>query len=91
MPAMMIFKEKNGVLGPRVKANLRIPTNVVAAASPNGWMTRSVLHSWFHRVWGNSLYGSRRLLVLDSYRPHKSTDTQEKAEALNTDIIIIPG
>lgn len=88
---MMIFKEKNGVLGPRVKANLRIPTNVVVAASPNGWMTRSVLHSWFRRVWGNSLYGSRRLLVLDSYRPHKSTDTQEKAEALNTDIIIIPG
>ena len=81
---MMIFKEKNGVLGPRVKANLRIPTNVVVAASPNGWMTRS-------KLWGNSLYGSRRLQVLYSYRPHKSTDTQEKAEALNTDIIIIPG
>ena len=55
LPAMMILKEKNGVLGPRVKANLRLPTNVVVAASPNGWMTRSVLHSWFRRV---TLYSS---------------------------------
>lgn len=91
LPAMLIFKEKNGELGPRVKANLKIPANVVVAASTNGWMTSSLLLSWFRRVWGESGFGERRLLVLDSYRPHKSTETKNKADASNTDVVIIPG
>ena len=36
LPAMVIFKEKNGELGPRVRAGLTIPTNIVVAASKNG-------------------------------------------------------
>ena len=70
-----------------MRAGLTIPTNIVVAASKNGWMTSSVLST----VWGESAYGNRRLLVLHSYHTHMSADKKDKAEDLNTDLIIIPG
>ena len=39
LPAVIIFKERGGVLGVRVKKNLRVPENVRVRASTNGWMT----------------------------------------------------
>ena len=44
LPALIIFKNKNGELGPRVRAQLRIPSNVMVKASPNGWMTAAFYH-----------------------------------------------
>ena len=47
LPAMIIFKLKNGELGPRVKANLSIPENVIVVVTKNGWMTAPILQQWF--------------------------------------------
>ena len=50
LPAYIIFKERGGKLGPRVKAALTFPENVKVSASANGWMTREELHHWIRGV-----------------------------------------
>ena len=67
LPAYIIFKERGGRLGPRVKAALTFPDNVKVSASANGWMTREELHHWIRGIWKES--SVRRFLVLDNYRP----------------------
>ena len=39
LPAVIIFKERNEILGERIKKKLNIPSNVRVQASTNGWMT----------------------------------------------------
>ena len=68
-----------------------MPDNVRITATTNGWMTRPKLHSWHRRIWGESQFGSRHLLVLYAYRPHKSADTKVIADELDTDLMFIPG
>ena len=68
LPAYIIFKERGGKLGPRVKAALTFPENIKVFASPNGWMTCGEFHHWIRGIWKES--DERRLLVLDNYRPH---------------------
>ena len=89
LPAYIIFKERGGKLGPRVKAALTFPGNVKVSASANGWMTREELHHWIRGVWKES--DERRLLVLDNYRPHLGADTISLAESVDTDICYVPG
>lgn len=63
LPALIIFKEKGGKLGPRVSKSLSFPANVRVTATTNGWMT-SPMYNW----WLNNLYGyneQRRLLIVD--------------------------
>ena len=88
LPAYVVFKERGGQLGPRVKAALVTPNNVRVSASLNGWMTREELHRWIRGVWKES--SERRLLTLDHYRPHLGADTQSLAESLQTDLCYIP-
>ena len=45
LPALVIFKERGGKLGPRVRQSLAIPDNVHVTASTNGWMTAQ-LYNW---------------------------------------------
>ena len=89
LPAYIIFKERGGKLGPRVKAALTFPGNVKVSASANGWMTREELHHWIRGVWKES--DERRLLVLDNYHPHLGADTISLAENMDTDICYVPG
>ena len=73
LPALVIFKERNGELGPRVRAQLRIPSNIRVKASPNGWMTAALYHWWLRCMYRPDPYNNlerRRLLVVDRYRPH---------------------
>ena len=86
-PAMIVFKERNGQIPPRVYQQLQAPDNVRVHATRNGWMTREAL---MIRVILGRVDG-RRLLVLDSYPAHR---TQEVSEALlerNVDVVYIPG
>ena len=46
LPSVIIFKEKNGVLGKQAKAKPTIPDNVRVQATTNGWMTRKEYHHW---------------------------------------------
>ena len=46
LPAVVIFKERGGVLGARVQRQLHVPNNVRVFASANGWMTRELYERW---------------------------------------------
>ena len=72
VPALIIFKERNGVLGPRVRAPLQYPDNVRVTASTNGWMTKEKLLRWIQDIWIVAEDGERRLLLLDHYKPHRA-------------------
>ena len=51
LPALVIFKERRGELGPRVKKALNIPRNICVKASTNGWMTTSLYYWWLQNVY----------------------------------------
>ena len=53
LPALVIFKEPTGAIGPRVRRHLMIPANVLVTASKSVWMTRETMALWIRRVWGN--------------------------------------
>ena len=91
LPALIIFKEPTGQIGPRVRRHLNIPGNVLVTASKSGWMTQEAMAYWLRRVWGDTDDDVQRLLVLDEYRVHKSQEVRETAEGKKTDIVYIPG
>ena len=53
LPALVIFKEPTGAIGPQVRRHLMIPADVLVTASKSGWMTRETMALWIRRVWGN--------------------------------------
>eukprot|EP00731_Ephydatia_muelleri_P018609 Em0011g649a len=90
LPALIIFKEKGGKLGPRVSKSLTIPSNVRVMASANGWMTSSLYHWWLRHIYSCDK-DNRRLLLVDNYRPHLTDDSQEIVTAeCNSDLLFIP-
>jgi hypothetical protein len=91
LPALIIFKEKTGQIGPRVRRHLNVPANVLLTASKSGWMTREAMGFWMRRVWGDPQDDVRRLLVLDEYTVHKTAEVREKADNQKTDLVFVPG
>ena len=90
LPAFLIFKERSGQLGQRVRRNLIYPGNVCVFASTNGWMTRELFNTWLRTVYKR--HQQRKLLILDEYRPHKADDSRKIAsEECNSEIVLIPG
>ena len=90
LPAVIVFKERKGVLGERVRQKIHIPSNVHVQASTNGWMTVEEYHRWLVPVYRKE--GDRHLLIVFSYKPHKSEDSVRVAkERCNSDVLIIPG
>ena len=90
LPAVIVFKERGGSLGVRVRRSLRIPPNVRVRASTNGWMTAEEYQHWLVHVYGKE--SQRRLLIVDSYKPHQTVDSIKKVkDSCNSDVIIIPG
>ena len=90
LPAVIIFKERGGALGVRVKSKLKIPANVRVRASTNGWMTAPEYHHWLTSVLKKQ--DERRLLIVDSYRAHitkESTDIVKRG--CNAELVVIPG
>ena len=65
LPALIIFKERNGELGQRVRAATKCPENVRITASTNGWMTKEKLG-----LEGEAEDGEKCLLTLDHYKLH---------------------
>ena len=92
LPVLIIFKEKNGQLGPRVQAQLRVPTNVRVKASPNGWMATALYHWWLRCLYRPDAFNNmerRRLLLV--YRPHMTEESAKIVkEECNSDLIFIP-
>ena len=90
LPAVILFKERAGVLGKRVKSKLTVPNNVRVRASTNCWMTREEYHHWLAHVYKDE--DEPRLLVVDSYKPHVSDESREiVVNQCNSSLVIIPG
>ena len=90
LPAVIVFKERGGVLGQRVMRSLTIPSNVVVRATRNGWMTSLEYSVWLLQVYKKEDH--HRLLIVDSYKPHKADSSVHMAkERCNADVVIIPG
>ncbi|KAG8238595.1 hypothetical protein J437_LFUL014623 [Ladona fulva] len=67
---------------------------IVFQVQEKGWMTEELVLNWLNVIWGKrpgSLRNSRSMLVLDAFRGHLTTGVKEKIEALNYDLVIIPG
>ena len=92
LPAMIIFKERGGQLGPRVKQSLVIPSNVRVNASKNGWMTAELYHWWLQHIYKpmTSSRSCHHLLLVDNYRPHLTPQSQEIVHKCDSDLIFIP-
>ena len=93
LPATIIFKERGGQLGPRVRQSLVCPDNVIVTATENGWMTRDCYNWWLSTVYSEHAGGTpdeRALLVVDSYRPHCSDASKALAAESNADVVIVP-
>ena len=90
LPAVIVFKERGRSLGVRVRRSLRIPPNVQVRATTNGWMTTEEYQYWLLHIYGKE--SQRRLLIVDSYKPHQTEDSIKKVnDSCNSDVIIIPG
>ena len=50
LAAVIIFKERNGILGERIKKGLSIPSNVRVQALNNGWMTATEYRRWLEEI-----------------------------------------
>ena len=88
-PAMIVFKERNGQIPPRVYQQLQVPDNNRVHATRNGWMTREALMVWIRRILGRA--DGCRLLVLDSYPAHRTQEDREALLERNVDVVYIPG
>ena len=90
LPAFIIFKERGGVLGSRVKRGLKIPSNVKVRATTNGWMTRDEYHTWVRSTY--SKHDHKRLLIVDQYKPHQAAESMIiTKEECNSEVVVVPG
>ena len=90
LPAVIIFKERGGVFGVRVRSKLKVPTNVRVRASMNGWMTAPEYHHWLTAIFKKQ--EEPRLLIVDSYRAHVTKESVDMAkDECNAELVIIPG
>ena len=79
LPAVLLFKERNHLLGKRVESKLTSLTSL-CPASANGWMTRDEYHRCPTHVY--KAEDESRLLVVDSYKPHCSNNGQVCEQAI---------
>lgn len=89
LPALIVFKEKGGKLGPRVSQSLEYPPNVKVMASTNGWMTENIYHAWLHTIYGSDM-AVRRLLIVDHYKPHMTENSVSIVAGCNSDLLFVP-
>ena len=90
LPAAVIFRERDGILGVRVRRKLCIP-NVLVSATRNSCMTRPEYQRWLRRIFGPP-QERRGLLIVDRYPPHLADDsTAIVRNECNSDVLFIPG
>ncbi|MCU7881477.1 MAG: hypothetical protein KZQ60_13760 [Candidatus Thiodiazotropha sp. (ex Lucinoma aequizonata)] len=88
LPPYVIFKRKT------LPKNMTWPEGIVVRCQAKGWMDDALTRDWVKTVWGKRPGGftKRSLLVLDSFRCHKSDDIKEiLRNDHRTRLAIIPG
>ena len=89
LPALIIFKERGGKLGPCVSKLLTIPPNVKVMATRNGWMTAERYHWWLENIYGCNM--TTQLLPVDNYKAHTTQLSMTTVGSnCNIDIVFIP-
>ena len=92
LPAVVIFKERGGVLGARAQRQLHVPNNVRVFASANEWMTRELYERWLRGTFGPGDEHQKRLLIVDMYRPHIAAESQRIVrDECHSQVIFVPG
>ena len=84
LPPYILFK---GKLFPQ---ELRGFTEAVISVSENGWMNATTTEEWLSRCWGTFAF-SRRLLVWDAFRAHRTDNVMRRLKTMRTDTAVIPG
>ena len=88
LPPFVIFKRKT------LPKNVKWPEGILIRCQDKGWMDDTLMRDWIKNVWGKRPggYTKRSLLVLDSFRCHKSDDIREVLrDDHRTRLAIIPG
>ena len=73
LPPFVIFKRKT------LPKNVKWPEGILIRCQDKGWMDNTLMRDWIKNVWGKRPggYTKRSLLVLGSFRCHKSDDIRE--------------
>ena len=73
LPPFVIFKRKT------LPKNVKWPEGILIRCQDKGWMDDTLMRDWIKNVWGKRPggYTKRSLLVLASFRCHKSDDIRE--------------
>ena len=81
----VIFKRKT-------MPKLHFPKGIIVRVHEKGWMDESLMKEWLRLVWGRRQNTRQRsLLVLDSFRCHRTESVKNILKDDNTDLAIIPG
>lgn len=87
LPPYVIFKR-------RTLPKVTWPKGVVVRCQDKGWMDDALMKDWIKVVWGRRPggYSKKSLLVLDSFRCHKSQENKDLLkDEFRTRLAIIPG
>lgn len=87
LPPVIIFKLKNI---PREE----FPDGVVIRVNPAGWMNENEMIWWVENIWtkrANRGNNPKSLLVLDSFKAHKTDAVKQRFHEKRTDLAVIPG
>ncbi|MCU7901008.1 MAG: hypothetical protein KZQ66_02470, partial [Candidatus Thiodiazotropha sp. (ex Lucinoma aequizonata)] len=86
LPPYVIFKRKT-------LPKVTWPKGVIVRVQDKGWMDDALTKDWIKCVWARRPGGlsKKSLLVLDSFRCHKSQDNKDLLREFKTRLAIIPG
>lgn len=72
----------------------KLPPGIVYRCQEKGWMTQELVIDWLKTVWNRrpgALLKMKGMLALDAFRGHLTPQVKKEVEAMNTDLVIIPG
>lgn len=85
LPPYVIFKRKT-------MPKLTFPKGIIVRVHEKGWMTDATMKEWLRVVWGRRPNTRQHsLLVLDSFRCHRSDFVKEIVRSDKTQLAVIPG
>lgn len=84
LPPMVVFKGKRELKFP-------VPSNWIVTVQEKGWMDEALMLRWIQDIYLKYTGKERSLLVLDSFRAHKTEKVLKALRKGNTVPAIIPG
>lgn len=63
----------------------------ICYSGTHSWMDEEKTGEFLRTSVGRDIFGSRKLLVWDAFRPHYTQSTRDLCSSFNIDMIVIPG